>query len=236
MSSFKVDIYPSDQIISLPQLCDLLEIPMPNIDVTSQDSKNKSINNFITYLKKKVKSDNTIKIIKSNERPLLNKELLFEYKQELLSSLDNSLLSNDDKLFILKILVNRESNSLEGYNLNKLSRQLKIVFKKFKIPGPNDLISNFLDELVDRKILRVKGNRIGIRIPDDNFDILSDNNYIVRSIYEKYNKQLMDIRTFDSGVNYLIQSVGMFNELELAEAAQKAGSIIAHYVSTGKMG
>lgn len=232
MPIIKVDIYPSNEIVSLPQLCELLSIKMPVVDLSSQEAKNRSINNFINHLKKKVKEDTTIKINKSNERPLINKESLFELRMNFYDELN--LKSFQYKTQIINILLEREKTSLEGKRVIEVIRQLE---KKIgRVEGDVYFVKNFLYELIDKKIIRGTHKRFGIVIPDRNFDIISDDNYLAKKTFEKYGKALSTIRTFDKAVNYLIMSHGMFAELRIEEAEQKVGSLIAHYVTTGKMG
>ena len=236
MVPVKVDIYPSDQTVSLPQLCGLLDVPMPMINLSSQQAKNESINMFIKELRWKLKSRDTVMINKSNERPLINKELLFDYRLELNSESDNSFLTRVDKNVILNILLEREAIDLEGLKLAELARQIRVIFRKFrKFPQHKDLVDNFLNELSYRKILRTNGKRIGIRIPDVNFDILSEENYIVKTLFIKHGNALKQTKTFDSAVKYLINSEKRFMYMNPIQAAPKAGSLIAHCVASGKL-
>ena len=236
MVPVKVDIYPSDQTVSLPQLCGLLDVPMPMINLSSQQAKNESINMFIKELRWKLKNRNTTKINKSNERPLINKELLFDFRSELNSESDNSFLTRVDKNVILNILLEREAIDLEGLKLAELARQIRVIFRKFrKFPQHKDLVDNFLNELSYRKILRTNGKKIGIRIPDVNFDILSEENYIVKTLFIKHGNALKQTKTFDSAVKYLINSEKRFMYMNKTQAAHKAGSLIAHCVASGKL-
>lgn len=236
MVPVKVDIYPSDQTVSLPQLCGLLDVPMPMINLSSQQAKNESINMFIKELRWKLKNRNTTKINKSNERPLINKELLFDFRSELNSESDNSFLTRVDKNVILNILLEREAIDLEGLKLAELARQIRVIFRKFrKFPQHKDLVDNFLNELSYRKILRTNGKKIGIRIPDVNFDILSEENYIVKTLFIKHGNALKQTKTFDSAVKYLINSEKRFMYMNPIQAAHKAGSLIAHCVASGKL-
>lgn len=236
MVPVKVDIHPSDQTVSLPQLCGLLDIAMPAINLSSQQAKNESINMFIKELRWKLKDRNTVKINKSNERPLINKELLFDYRLELNYEPVGSFLTRIDKNVILNILLEREAIDLEGLKLAELARQIRVIFRKFrKFPQHKDLVDNFLNELSDRKILRTNGKRIGIRIPDVNFDILSEENYIAKTLFIKYEKVLKQTKTFDSAVKYLINSEKRFMYMDPIQAAHRAGSLIAHYVASGKL-
>lgn len=236
MTPVKVDIYPSDQTVSLPQLCSLLNIPIPVVDLSSQHAKNKSINDFIKELRWKLRDKNTVMINKSNEKSLINKELLFDFRLELNSEPDGSFLTRLDKNVILNILLEREAIDLEGLKLKKLARQIRVIFKKFhKFPQHKSLVDNFLKELSDRKILRTNGKRIGIRIPNANFDILSENDYIAKSIFMKYEKVLKQTKTFDSAVKYLINTEKKFSSIDPVQAAHKAGSLIAYYVASGKL-
>lgn len=236
MVPVKVDIYPSDQTVSLPQLCGLLDIAMPVINLSSQQAKNKSINDFIKELRWKLKSRDTVMINKSNEKSLINKELLFDYRLELNSEPDNTFLTRVDKNVILNILLEREAIDLEGLKLTELARQIRVIFKKFrKFPQHKDLVENFLNKLSNRKILRTNGKRIGIRIPDINFDILSEENYIAKTLFIKHGNALKQTKTFDSAVKYLINSEKRFMYMDPIQATHKAGSLIAHYVSAGKL-
>lgn len=226
MSTIRIDIYPSNGIMSLPQICELLSISVPDIDKSSQEAMNKDVNNFITYLRKKVKEDTT----KIPNRELINKQLLSELRLNFYDDLD--LVSIHNKNRIINFLLERE-NSLEGRRIVDIA----IEIEKFvdEVEGVPFFVKNFIFYLIDKKIIRGNHRRFGIVIPDETFDDISDDNYLAKKTFEKYGKELYNIRSFKTAVNYLLKSQNMFSELEPKEAERKAGSLIAHYVATGKM-
>lgn len=232
MPIIAMDIYPSEEVMSLPQLCELLSIKMPVIDLSSQEAKNRDVNNFIKYLRNKVKEDTTIKIVSPTHSGIINKDLLAKLRMDFYK--DSNLVSILVKSQIVDILLRRENNSLEGRRIVEIATQIEKHVDE--VEGVPFFVKTFLFELIDKKIIRGDHKRFGFRVPDENFEDISPDNYIAKKTFEKYGAELSKIKTFSGAVNFLIKCGHMFSELSEEEATQKAGSLIVHYIATGRMG
>jgi hypothetical protein len=232
MPIIAMDIYPSEEVMSLPQLCELLSIKMPVIDLSSQEAKNRDVNNFIKYLRNKVKEDTTIKIVSQPHSGIINKDLLGKLRMDFYK--DSNLVSILVKSQIVDILLRRENNSLEGRRIVEIAAQIEKHVDE--VEGVPFFVKTFILELIDKKIIRGNQKRFGIRVPEETFEDISPDNYLAKKTFEKYGDELSKIKTFDAAVRFLSKSKHMFSELSEEEATRKAGSLIVHYIATERMG